>query len=105
MSQVATIIGSVGPVVDGLIRASVAATVFLGIVWASCRLVPRMSAAMRCGLWWCVGFRLVLDLVWIVPVSVPILPTTLISTPHASITDLPSPPSWESPRSRWFPCS
>ncbi|MEW6755613.1 MAG: M56 family metallopeptidase [Candidatus Latescibacterota bacterium] len=83
-------LGTLGPLADGLLRASVAGTGFAAIVWTCCRLVPRLSAAARCALWWCVGLKLLLDLVWLGPIEVPVLPTPGATVAAASMVASPA---------------
>ena len=47
---------------------------FLAGVWAVCRLVPRLPAALRASLWWLACLKLMLDLGGIAPLALPVLP-------------------------------
>ncbi|HVF61046.1 MAG TPA: M56 family metallopeptidase [Thermoanaerobaculia bacterium] len=55
-----------------LLRASLQGALAVAAVWALCRLVPRLPAALRCALWWLVCLKLLVALVWTAPV--PLLP-------------------------------
>jgi beta-lactamase regulating signal transducer with metallopeptidase domain len=70
-----------------LVRASISGAVVAGIVWALCRLVPRLSPATRAVLWWCVAAKFLIALVWVTPVPVPVLPATArsASTPSRDV--------------------
>lgn len=47
-----------------------------------CRLLPRLPGSLRASLWWLACLKLVLDLCWLAPVSVPLLPApTVTQTP------------------------
>ena len=63
-----------GPVLDALMRASLYGGLFIAAVWVVCRLFPRLPPSVRCGLWWAACLKLVLDLVWIAPVPLALLP-------------------------------
>jgi probable HAF family extracellular repeat protein len=39
-----------------------------------CRLLPRLPARVRAGLWWLACLKLVFDLCWTVPITLPVLP-------------------------------
>lgn len=65
---------ALGPVLDALVRASLYGGLFVAAVWAVCRLFPRLPPSLRCGLWWAACLKLVLDLVWIAPVPLALLP-------------------------------
>lgn len=57
-----------------LLAASVQGTLLVTLVWALCRLLPRLSADARCWLWWLVALQLVVGLAWSSPVALPLLP-------------------------------
>ena len=42
-----------------LLAASVQSTLFVVVVWALCKSLPRLSASARAGLWWLVALQLV----------------------------------------------
>ena len=44
------------------------------LVWAVCRLWPRLPAASRCWLWWLACLKLAVGLLCLPPVAVPVLP-------------------------------
>ena len=52
-----------------LLAASVQSTILVAVVWALCRLVPRLSAATRCWLWWLVALQLLVGLAWSSPMA------------------------------------
>ncbi len=66
-------IGVVG-IVETLARASVEGALFVAAVWLVCRLVPRLPAAVRCGLWWAACLKLLLGLAGLPAVRLPLLP-------------------------------
>ena len=45
-----------------LLAASVQSTLFVVVVWALCKSLPRLSAAARAGLWWLVLPALVIGI-------------------------------------------
>ncbi len=57
-----------------LLAASVQSTLFVVAVWALCKLLPRLSAAARAGLWWLVALQLVVGVLWSSPLALPLLP-------------------------------
>ncbi|MFY9824195.1 MAG: M56 family metallopeptidase, partial [Thermoanaerobaculia bacterium] len=64
---------------ESLIRTSLEGAVLIGLVWLVCRLVPRLPASVRCGLWWLACLKLLVGLVWIAPVRVPLLPAPALA--------------------------
>jgi len=58
---------------DGLVRASLHGAVFVLLVWAVCRLLPRLPASMRCTLWWLAALKLLVVFVWVDPLALPVL--------------------------------
>ena len=66
-------IGVVG-IVETLTRASVEGALFVAAVWLVCRLLPRLPAAVRCGLWWAACLKLLLGLAGLPAVRLPLLP-------------------------------
>ncbi len=52
---------------------SIQAALLIGAVCLAGRLWPRLSAAMRCMLWWLVGAQLLLGLLWHAPLELPLL--------------------------------
>lgn len=59
---------------------SIQAVLLIGTVYLIGRLLPRLSAAMRCMLWWLVGAQLLLGLLWSAPVRLPLLSPASVST-------------------------
>ena len=57
-----------------LFAASVQSTLFVAVVWALCRSLPRLSASARAGLWWLVALQLVVGVLWSSPLALPLLP-------------------------------
>src|SRR2546423_422496 len=53
--------------IDSLWRASWQGGLFILLVWAVCRLFPRLPAALCCWLWWLACLKLLCALVWIAP--------------------------------------
>ena len=60
--------------------ASIQAALLIAAVYLIGRLLPRLSAAMRCMLWWLVGAQLLLGLLWNAPVKLPLLSPASIAT-------------------------
>jgi bla regulator protein blaR1 len=73
---------AMAPLGASLWRASLTGALAAVSVWAVCRWVPRLSAAVRCALWWGVGLKLLLDLCWLAPVALPVLPAS--AAPHVA---------------------
>jgi len=61
-------------ILDALLRTSIQGALFIAAVWLACRLVPRLPASVRCGLWWAACLKLLVGLVWISPIELPLLP-------------------------------
>jgi beta-lactamase regulating signal transducer with metallopeptidase domain len=86
-----------------LARASVEGGFFVAGVWLLCRLVPRLPAALRCGLWWAACLKLLLGLVPLPAVVLPVLPAVervasakpvlvpSVAPPARTLTPGPSP--------------
>jgi bla regulator protein BlaR1 len=79
---------SVWRIVGTLARASVEGGLFVAGVWILCRLVPRLPAALRCGLWWAACLKLVLGLLPLPAVLLPVLPAVVAPAPVASVQPL-----------------
>ena len=62
---------SAAGVLEALARASFQGGLFVILVWAVCRLFPRLPAALRCGLWWAACLKLLLGLVAMPAVRLP----------------------------------
>ena len=60
-----------------LLAASVQSTLFVAVVWALCKSLPRLSASARAGLWWLVALQLVVGVLWSSPLTLPLLPAEL----------------------------
>lgn len=65
-------------VLTRLAWTSAQAVLLIATVWLICRLLPRLSSARRCALWWLVGLQLIVGLCWSSPVHLALL------TPAAS---------------------
>ena len=63
---------------ETLIRACWQGGLALALVWAVCRLLPRLSAAGRCWLWRLAYLKLLCALFWLPTLDLPLLP------PHQS---------------------
>ncbi|KQZ79512.1 peptidase M56 [Rhodanobacter sp. Root561] len=61
-----------------MLWTSIQAIGLIGLVYLLGRLLPRLSSAMRCTLWWLVGAQLVLGLLWHAPVELPWLPAPAV---------------------------
>lgn len=57
---------------------SLQAVVLIALLALLVRLLPRLSAAMRCTLWWLVGAQLLVGLVWHAPLQLPLLSSAAI---------------------------
>ncbi|WP_426701763.1 M56 family metallopeptidase [Rhodanobacter sp. Col0626] len=53
---------------------SAQAVLLIGVVWLVCRLLPQLSAALHCTLWWLVGLQLILGLCWSTPLQLRVWP-------------------------------
>jgi beta-lactamase regulating signal transducer with metallopeptidase domain len=65
-------------------------------VWLFCRLRPRLSATVRCCLWWLVCLKLLVGIVWLSPVALPLLSAPPLETAK-STTSTPKPPDFHIP--------
>ncbi|MBB6184614.1 M56 family metallopeptidase [Oleiagrimonas soli] len=72
-----------------LVWTSAQAVLLIALVAALIRLAPRLSAALRCMLWWLVGAQLLIGLCWPAPLSLRLLPA---AAPTATTTMTPSTP-------------
>lgn len=59
---------------DAVLRASIGGGFLAGIVWALCRLLPRLPPAARAALWWLAAAKFLIALAWISPLQLPVLP-------------------------------
>lgn len=59
-----------------LLSASVSSGLLASGVWVACRCLPGLPAAARATLWWLVALKLLVGLVWVSPISLPVLPET-----------------------------
>ncbi|SFS10563.1 Signal transducer regulating beta-lactamase production, contains metallopeptidase domain [Stenotrophomonas maltophilia] len=64
------------PMLERLGWTSLQTVLLVALVYAVCRLMPSLSAATRCRLWWLVSLQAVLGLVWSQPVQLPWLPAS-----------------------------
>ena len=60
--------------------ASLQALILIALVALLVRLLPRLSAAMRCTLWWLVGAQLLIGLVWHAPVRLTLLAPPVVES-------------------------
>lgn len=67
-----------------LLAASVQSTLFVAVVWALCRSLPRLSASARAGLWWLVALQLMVGLLWSSPLALPLLPAEVVEQASAA---------------------
>ncbi|MGB5940871.1 MAG: M56 family metallopeptidase, partial [Rhodanobacter sp.] len=97
-----------------LVWTSIQAAVLIGAVYLAGRLWPRLSAAMRCMLWWLVGAQLLLGLLWHAPLELPLLshapleaivpvtpPVTFFATTATAGAVLPSIAASTTPAPSW----
>src|SRR5437899_8950541 len=64
--------------ISGLWRASWQGGLFILLVWAACRWLPRLPAAARCWLWWLACLKLLLGFVWVSSLPVALLPAATV---------------------------
>lgn len=57
-----------------LLVACLSGCLVIGVVWMACRLLPRLSGAVRCWLWWLVCLKLFLGLIALPTITLPLLP-------------------------------
>ncbi len=70
---------------------SAQAVLLIGAVWLIGRLLPQLSPALRCTLWWLVGMQLILGLCWSSPLQLRVLaPTPQTATAAQDRTVLPA---------------
>lgn len=67
-----------------LLAASVQSTLFVAVVWLLCKLLPRLSASARAGLWWLVALQLVVGVLWSSPLALPLLPAEVVEQASAT---------------------
>jgi len=67
-----------------LLAASVQSTLFVVVVWALCKSLPRLSASARAGLWWLVALQLVVGVLWSSPLALPLLPAEVVEQAAAA---------------------
>ena len=97
-----------------LVWTSIQAAVLIGAAYLAGRLWPRLSAAMRCMLWWLVGAQLLLGLLWHAPLELPLLspapleasapvtpPVAFFTTTATADAALPSIASPTTPAPSW----
>lgn len=97
-----------------LVWTSIQAALLIGAVYLAGRLWPRLSAAMRCMLWWLVGAQLLLGLLWHAPLELPLLspapleasapvtpPVAFFATTATANAALPSIASPTTPAPSW----
>ena len=90
-----------------LLAASVQSTLFIAAVWALCKLLPRLSASARAGLWWLVALQLVVGLLWSNPLALPLLPAEVVeqasSSPQMTVLALAQAEALASPATNASP--
>ena len=72
-----------------LVWTSAQAILLIGAVWLTGRLLPQLSSALRCALWWLVGMQLIVGLCWSAPLHLPLL--TPATESSAAIQAIPAP--------------
>ncbi|HTG35318.1 MAG TPA: M56 family metallopeptidase [Thermoanaerobaculia bacterium] len=80
--------GGLETLVVTLTRASIEGGLFIAGVWIVCRLLPRLPASLRCGLWWAACLKLLLGLVALPAVRLPLLPAAMSAAPVADVRPL-----------------
>ena len=81
-----------------LLRASLQGALAVAAVWALCRLVPRLPAALRCALWWLVCLKLLVALAAPAAVPLPLLPAAV--APAVLVAESGPPVQTELPADR-----
>lgn len=71
---------------DALIRACWQGGLEIALVWLVCRLWPAMPPNPRCWLWRLAYAKLLLGLVWLPPLTLPLLPTAPLSARIAALS-------------------
>lgn len=75
------LLGTSRVLVEQVAWAAVTGGLFICVVWTACRTMPRLlSPGLKATLWWLACLKLVVGLVWIVPVPLPVLPAPAVST-------------------------
>src|SRR4051812_8740414 len=74
-----------------LLAATVQSTLFVVVVWALCKSLPRLSAAARAGLWWLVALQLVFGVLWSSPLALPLLPSEMVE--HVRLEQVQAAPA------------
>lgn len=64
-----------------LVWTSIQASLLIGVVALTVRLLPRLPASIRCTLWWLVSLQLVLGLCWQTPMELPLLAPVAATAP------------------------
>jgi bla regulator protein BlaR1 len=80
--------GGLETLVGTLTRASIEGGLFIAGVWIVCRLLPRLPASLRCGLWWAACLKLLLGLIALPAVRLPLLPAEMSAAPVADVRPL-----------------
>ena len=80
--------GGLETLVGTLTRASIEGGLFVAGIWIVCRLLPRLPASLRCGLWWAACLKLLLGLVPLPAVRLPLLPGGMSAAPVADVRPL-----------------
>jgi len=80
------------PLLARLGWTSLQAVILIGLLALLMRMLPRLSAAMRCTLWWLVGAQLLIGLVWQAPVQLRLLsPPVIERTLDATVMSMSAP--------------
>ena len=88
-----------------LLAATVQSTLFVIVLWALCKSLPRLSAAARAGLWWLVALQLVVGVVWSSPLALPLLPAELVQQVQVAPAHVAPLPATQSSVSASTPAS
>jgi beta-lactamase regulating signal transducer with metallopeptidase domain len=81
------------PVLAHLGRASISGGLFVAAVWALTRALPRLPPALRCGLWWAAGLKLLVALVWVAPFGLALLPAPVLAADPTAAASAPGAPA------------
>jgi beta-lactamase regulating signal transducer with metallopeptidase domain len=75
-----------------LVWTSIQASLLIGVVALTVRLLPRLPASIRCMLWWLISVQLVLGLCWRAPLELPLLaPVTALAPAQFDATRVALP--------------
>jgi beta-lactamase regulating signal transducer with metallopeptidase domain len=74
-----------------LVWTSAQAMILIAAVWLITRLLPQLSSALRCTLWWLVSAQLIVGLCWSTPLELPLLTPIAPASVTADPVQTPRP--------------